>query len=101
VQEEESSYLWLEEILWGLRGGGDVSELMARVLCPKPGRLTVPDSDRKRVLEAHETAMRRGEKTYVDPLSSFHVFTAVAHLERGTCCSNGCRHCPYEEEVSP
>jgi hypothetical protein len=24
------------------------------------------------------------------------VFTALFHLERGTCCGNGCRHCPYE-----
>jgi hypothetical protein len=23
------------------------------------------------------------------------VFTARYHLKRGTCCSNGCRHCPY------
>ena len=24
------------------------------------------------------------------------VFTALFHLERGQCCGNGCRHCPYE-----
>jgi len=23
------------------------------------------------------------------------VFTAHYHLQRGTCCANGCRHCPY------
>jgi uncharacterized protein (TIGR00290 family) len=23
------------------------------------------------------------------------VFTAAYHLKRGTCCQNGCRHCPY------
>jgi Family of unknown function (DUF5522) len=23
------------------------------------------------------------------------VFTARYHLRRGTCCGNGCRHCPY------
>ncbi len=23
------------------------------------------------------------------------VFTAWYHLKRGTCCGNGCRHCPY------
>jgi len=23
------------------------------------------------------------------------VFTAAYHLRRGTCCSNGCRHCPF------
>lgn len=25
------------------------------------------------------------------------VFTALYHLERGTCCKNNCRHCPYED----
>jgi hypothetical protein len=23
------------------------------------------------------------------------VFTAAYHLKRGSCCSSGCRHCPY------
>ncbi len=23
------------------------------------------------------------------------VFTAQYHLKRGSCCGNGCRHCPY------
>lgn len=23
------------------------------------------------------------------------VFTAWFHLKRGSCCANGCRHCPY------
>jgi Family of unknown function (DUF5522)/Cysteine-rich CWC len=24
------------------------------------------------------------------------VFTSAYHLKRGTCCENGCRHCPYQ-----
>lgn len=24
------------------------------------------------------------------------IFTALAHIKRGSCCGNGCRHCPYE-----
>ncbi len=24
------------------------------------------------------------------------VFTPEYHIERGYCCGNGCRHCPYE-----
>ena len=24
------------------------------------------------------------------------IFTALAHINRGECCGNGCRHCPYE-----
>jgi len=23
------------------------------------------------------------------------IFTALFHFERGQCCGNGCRHCPY------
>jgi len=23
------------------------------------------------------------------------IFTALAHINRGSCCGNGCRHCPY------
>ncbi len=26
----------------------------------------------------------------------YWVFTEAHHLERGSCCGNGCRHCPYE-----
>ena len=26
------------------------------------------------------------------------VLTAKYHLERGYCCGNGCRHCPYKYE---
>ncbi|HEY4654988.1 MAG TPA: DUF5522 domain-containing protein [Cyclobacteriaceae bacterium] len=25
------------------------------------------------------------------------VYTAVYHLQRGYCCKNGCRHCPWKE----
>jgi hypothetical protein len=23
------------------------------------------------------------------------IFTALFHIQRGSCCGNGCRHCPY------
>ena len=23
------------------------------------------------------------------------VFTALFHIQRGSCCGNGCKHCPY------
>ena len=25
-----------------------------------------------------------------------YVFTKTYHLKRGSCCGNGCKHCPYE-----
>jgi 2-iminoacetate synthase ThiH len=24
------------------------------------------------------------------------VFTALSHIQRGSCCANGCKHCPYD-----
>lgn len=29
------------------------------------------------------------------------VLTARFHLERGYCCGNGCKHCPYDYERVP
>jgi hypothetical protein len=29
------------------------------------------------------------------------VLTEKYHLERGYCCGNGCRHCPYHYEKVP
>ena len=29
------------------------------------------------------------------------VFTEQYHLEKGFCCGNGCRHCPYRYENVP
>ena len=27
------------------------------------------------------------------------VFTEVFHFQRGSCCANGCRHCPYSKPI--
>jgi len=32
---------------------------------------------------------------YIDEQSGLLVLTAHFHLERGFCCGNKCRHCPY------
>ncbi|MCX6207834.1 MAG: DUF5522 domain-containing protein [Bacteroidetes bacterium] len=29
------------------------------------------------------------------------VFTEKYHLEKGFCCGNGCRHCPFEFDAVP
>ncbi|WP_089758296.1 DUF5522 domain-containing protein [Chitinophaga terrae (ex Kim and Jung 2007)] len=31
----------------------------------------------------------------------YMVFTEKFHLERGYCCGNGCKHCPYNYEKVP
>lgn len=28
-----------------------------------------------------------------------YVFKTWFHLKRGYCCENGCRHCPYKQEI--
>jgi hypothetical protein len=42
----------------------------------------------------------KGEKVKLLPSSFYieegkYVFTEEFHLERGSCCGNGCRECPY------
>ena len=44
----------------------------------------------------HEAALAAGQKTYEDPETGYTVLTEVYHRRRGTCCGQGCRHCPYE-----
>ena len=45
--------------------------------------------------DLHNIAVSKLEQTYIDPATGFTVFTEVAHLKRGKCCGNMCRHCPY------
>jgi hypothetical protein len=47
------------------------------------------------VLAAHEAALAAGEPGYLDPCSGLFVLTAAFLADRGTCCGQGCRHCPY------
>lgn len=44
---------------------------------------------------AHDDAVRAGEAGYLDPDSGLFVLTAAHLAERGTCCGEGCRHCPF------
>lgn len=48
-----------------------------------------------RAEEAHRRATDAGEAGYLDPATGLFVLTAAYLTERGTCCTNGCRHCPY------
>lgn len=45
--------------------------------------------------DLHRAAVEQNQTTYLDPTTGFTVFTALAHLRRGRCCGNRCRHCPY------
>ena len=48
---------------------------------------------------AHERAQARGQKGYLDPDTGLFVMTRRALADRGTCCGNGCRHCPFPPDV--
>ena len=41
-----------------------------------------------------------GEDFYYNE-NGWVVMTEKFHLERGHCCGNGCRHCPYDYERVP
>lgn len=41
------------------------------------------------------------EKQYYIDVDGKWVFTEAYHKERGYCCGNACRHCPYEYEAVP
>jgi hypothetical protein len=62
---------------------------------PHADRLALDDPWREAILAAHDAALRGGEPGYLDPRSGLFVLTAAELTARGTCCEQGCRHCPY------
>lgn len=64
---------------------------------PHPDRLPVDTPGYDAIIAAHEQAMTAGEDAYTDPRTGYFVMTATYLWDRGTCCDNGCRHCPYVE----
>lgn len=63
---------------------------------PHPSRLAPGHPHRAEVLARHDRAVAAGLSSYVDPGTGYTVLTAAYLDERGYCCSNGCRHCPWE-----
>ena len=69
---------------------------MARTLHePHPDRLALDHPRRAEILAAHDAALDNGEAGYTDPVTGLFVLTAAYLADRGTCCDQGCRHCPY------
>lgn len=62
---------------------------------PHPSRLAPGAPHREEILAAHAAAMAAGHLGYDDPVTGLFVFTAAYLDERGYCCDQGCRHCPY------
>jgi hypothetical protein len=44
--------------------------------------------------------LKVNEDYYLTP-DGLLVFTEKYHLNKGYCCGNGCRHCPYDFENVP
>ena len=57
-------------------------------------------SDREKIDILHREAVKRELDSYVDPATSYDVFTAH-HLKARDCCGSSCRHCPYGHKNVP
>jgi hypothetical protein len=66
-------------------------------LVPHPDRLDPARADYVAVIEAHHSAIEAGDVGYLDPATGLFVQTARTLWQRGSCCDQGCRHCPYVE----
>ena len=66
-------------------------------MTPHPDRLPCEHPRFEEILRLHEAAVDAHQPGYIDPDSGLFVLTAAYHLERGSCCHNGCRHCPFLE----
>ena len=73
----------------------DPAGLPEELIRPHPERLDPATPYYEEILAAHEEAVRRGRTRYRDPLSGLYVMTANTLWDRGFCCENRCRHCPY------
>ncbi len=62
---------------------------------PHPSRLPPDHPRRDEILAAHGRALETGAASYRDPATGWSVLTASWLAARGTCCRQGCRHCPY------
>ena len=75
----------------------DGSEQVANRALDEPAlsRLPLGTPNRARILEVHSTSLATREDGYTDPSTGYWVFNARYLRDRGFCCQNGCRHCPY------
>jgi hypothetical protein len=62
---------------------------------PHPTRLAPDHLLRAEILAAHRAARLSGATGYTDPVTGYLVMTSTYLADRGTCCHQGCRHCPY------
>lgn len=49
-------------------------------------------------IEIEKAASMACQVSYIDPLTGYQVMTSYFLKNRGTCCNNNCRHCPYKTD---
>lgn len=74
-----------------------MSDLPEELVRPHPDRLQPEHPRYDAIVAAHAEAVARGDDGYLDPASGYWVFSALHLWERGHCCDQGCRHCPWVE----
>lgn len=72
-----------------------VAPLTPLRLTPHPDRLDPGLGEFVAIMDAHHRALLAGDPGYMDPVSGLFVLTARSLWDRGSCCEQGCRHCPY------
>jgi hypothetical protein len=65
---------------------------------PAASRFPADARRRAEALAEHAAALGSGAPGYRDPETGLFVLTAAFLARRGTCCDNGCRHCPYVDD---
>lgn len=51
------------------------------------------------IAAAHSEACEAKKDSYIDPITGYQVMTSYFLKNRGTCCNNNCRHCPYKSDA--
>jgi hypothetical protein len=69
--------------------------LPSKLLEPHPARLAPSTEGYLETVAAHRAAVAAGSPGYTDPATGLFVLTASYLWDRGACCEQGCRHCPY------
>lgn len=69
--------------------------------CQIESRAAIVTAAEMTAKEAHRRACEAGLVHYEDPETGFQVMTELAHRQRGYCCGNACRHCPYDHVNVP
>lgn len=74
-------------------GGVDPAALGRQI--PHRSRLDPTRPDYPAIIRAHREAVEAGDPGYMDPATGLFVMTARYLWDRGACCDQGCRHCPF------